>query len=135
MLRVVLDTNMIISSALGGALRLILDKWDENAFTVITSTEIMNEYLEVIHRPKFKFKQEFIDKTIAYVYQFAEFVIPEETLHVVDADPKDDKFLEAALAGHADCIVTGDNHLLALSEFRGIPIITGRAFLEQLARA
>jgi len=46
-------------------------------------------------------------------------------------DPKDDKFLELAVGGNADLIVTGDNDLLALNPFRGIPILTPDAFLSK----
>ena len=51
MKRVVLDTNIIISSALGGALVLILEKWDEGKFTVIVTTDILSEYFAVLSRP------------------------------------------------------------------------------------
>ena len=74
-MRVVLDTNILVSSALGGALELIL---------------------------------------------------------VVEADPTDNKFLEAALFGEADYIVSGDSHLLELKTFRGISILTAREFIKQL---
>jgi predicted nucleic acid-binding protein len=45
-------------------------------------------------------------------------------------DPDDDKFLETAIAGEADCLVTGDGDLLVLDPFRGVRILTARAFLE-----
>jgi putative PIN family toxin of toxin-antitoxin system len=50
-------------------------------------------------------------------------------------DGKDDKFLEAAVSGKVDFIVSGDSHLLAIKEFRSIPIITGREFLDWLKNA
>ena len=80
-------------------------------------------------------KQETIDKITQYIYQFSEFVVPEEKIRFIEDDPKDDKFLEAAIAGKVDFIVSGDNHLLALHEFRSIPIITGREFLDWLKTA
>lgn len=132
MKRAVLDTNIIVSSALGGALVLVLEKWDQGKFTVIVTTDILDEYFQVLNRPKLKLKQETIDKISAFIYQFSEFVIPEERLHIIEADPKDDKFLEAAVAGKVDFIVSGDNHLLELKEFRNIPIISGSEFLEFL---
>lgn len=132
MKRVVLDTNIIVSSALGGALVLVLERWDEEKFTVIVTSDILSEYFEVLNRPKFKLKQETIDRIFRYIYQFSEFVVPEETIQAVESDPKDDKFLEAAIAGKVDFIVSGDNHLLELKEFRSIPIITGREFIEFL---
>jgi uncharacterized protein len=135
MKRVILDTNIIISSALGGALVLVLEKWDEGKFTVIVTTDVVSEYFEVLNRPKFKLTQETIDKITRYIYQFSEFVVPEEQIRFIEDDPKDDKFLEAAIAGKVDFIVSGDNHLLALKEFRSIPIISGREFLDWLENA
>lgn len=135
MKRTVLDTNIIISSALGGALVLILEKWDQGEFTVIVTSDILREYFEVLNRPKFKLKQETIDKITRYIYQFSEFVVPEERIQVIEADPADDKFLEAAIAGKVDFIVSGDLHLLELKEFRSIPIISGREFMDWLAES
>jgi putative PIN family toxin of toxin-antitoxin system len=135
MKRVILDANIIISSALGGALVLVLEKWDEGKFTVIVTTDVVSEYFEVLNRPKFKLTQETIDKITRYIYQFSEFVVSEEQIRFIEDDPKDDKFLEAAVAGKVDLIVSGDNHLLALNEFRSIPIISGREFLDWLTNA
>jgi len=132
MMRIVFDTNIIVSSALGGALELILDKWAEDAFTVLVTSDILAEYFEVLNRPKFRLKQATLDRIIRYSYQFVEFVIPEERIQFVEADSKDDKFLEAAIAGGADYIVSGDTHLLELKEFRSIPILSARVFLDRL---
>jgi uncharacterized protein len=132
MKRVVLDTNIVISSVLGGALVLVLEKWGEGKFTVIVTTDVVGEYFEVLNRPKFGLKQETIDKITRYIYQFSEFVAVEEQIRFIEDDPKDDKFLEAAVAGNVDFIVSGDSHLLALKEFRSIPIITGREFMDWL---
>jgi putative PIN family toxin of toxin-antitoxin system len=132
MKRAVLDTNIVISSALGGALVLILELWDEGKFTVVVTSDILGEYFEVLNRPKFRLKQETIDRITRYLYQFSEFVVPEERIQFVEADPKDDKFLEAAVAGKVDFIVSGDTHLLGLKEFRSIPIISGREFIDWL---
>lgn len=132
MKRAVLDTNIVISSALGGALVLVLEKWDQGKFTVIITSDILSEYFEVLNRSKFRLKQETIDKITRYIYQFSEFVVPEEQIHFVEADPKDDKFLEAAIAGKADFIVSGDKHLLDLKEFQSIPILSGTEFIQFL---
>jgi putative PIN family toxin of toxin-antitoxin system len=132
MKRVVLDTNIVISSALGGALVLILEKWNDGKFTVIVTSDILSEYFEVLNRPKFRLKQETIDKIARYLYQFSEFVVSEERIQFVEADPKDDKFLDAAIAGKVDFIVSGDKHLLDLKDFQTIPIISGREFINWL---
>jgi uncharacterized protein len=96
---------------------------DKGEFTVIVTSDILREYFEVLNRPKFKLKQETIDKITRYIYQFSEFVVPEEKIKHIEADPADDKFLEAAIAGKVDFIVSGDDHLLELKEFRLIPIL------------
>lgn len=132
MKRVVLDTNIVISSALGGALVLVLEKWDERKFTVIVTTDIVAEYFDVLNCPKFGLKQDTVDKIARFIYQFSEFIVPEEKIKFIEDDPKDDRFLEAAITGKADFIVSGDRHLLNLKEFRSIPIITGREFLDWL---
>ena len=132
MKRVVLDTNVLVSSALGGALEVILDQWVDEAFQVVITSEILDEYLQVLNRPKFKIKQTTIDKITTYIYLFAEFVIPEESIEAVQDDPSDNKFLEAAIAGSAEYVVSGDKHLLSMKKYRQISIITAREFLTQL---
>ena len=63
----------------------------------------------------------------------ATWVTPSERLSVVAEDPSDNRFLECAVEGRADYLVSGDAHLLNLGEFRGVKILTPRAFLDILA--
>ena len=86
----------------------------------------------MLRRPIFKIAHDELNDFAALILSKAEFVLPEESIHVVEADPSDNKFIEAAVAGQADYIVSGDNHLLDLKEYKGISIITPRAFLEPL---
>ena len=86
----------------------------------------------MINRPKFKIPQDEIIATTDYLLQTAEFVTPQEEIQVIVADLTDNKFLEAAVAGKVDFIVSGDNHLLELKSFREIPIITARDFITWL---
>jgi predicted nucleic acid-binding protein len=58
--------------------------------------------------------------------------VPQEEITAC-RDPSDNKFLEVAVAGEADLIVSGDDDLLVLNPFREIPIVTPRAFLQMLA--
>jgi len=131
-MRVVLDTNIFISAVLGGRLGVIIDEWKAGKFKLIVTDAIAREYLEAINRPKFKIPQGEIIAVSDYLLQLGEFVTPTEQIHVILADPTDDKFLEAALAGNVNFIVSGDNHLLELKSFREIPIITGREFVSWL---
>ena len=132
MKRIVIDTNVFVSAVLGGTLKVVLDYWREKRFTLLVTDEIVREYLEVLRRPKFGLPGSVVDNIIAYIFHRAEFVTPIEKVHVVEADPKDNKFLEAALAGNADEIISGDGHLLNLQTFQQIPIITAHEFIESL---
>lgn len=127
-MRVVLDTNIFISAVLGGRLGVIIDEWKEGKFKLIVTDSIAHEYLDVINRPKFKIPQSEIVEVSDYLLQIAEFVTPEEEVLVIVADPTDNKFLEAALAGKVNYIVSGDNHLLDIGSFREIPIIAARVY-------
>ena len=132
MTRVILDTNIFISAVLGGRVGAIIDEWKAGKFKLIVTDSIAREYLEVINRPKFKLPQAEIIAVSDYLLQMGEFVTPSEEIHIIVVDPTDNKFLEAALAGQVNFIVSGDNHLLELKAFRDIPIITAREFVAWL---
>lgn len=134
MKRVVLDTNIMVSMALGGKVGKIYDAWRAGKFLLVVSEEIVSEYLEVLQRSKFHLRSRTVAVIIARVYRKAEFVLPQQQITNIQPDSKDDRFLEAAIAGNADYIVSGDNHLLNLKKFRSIQIITGREFLDLLAK-
>lgn len=129
---VVIDTNVIVSAYLGGRLEAIIVAWIAGKFVLIVSNQIVSEYINVLSRPKFKILRIELDDFAALILSKAEFVVPGESIRVVEADPSDNKFLEAAVTGQADYIISGDKHLRDLKEFRGIAILTPSAFLEQL---
>jgi len=132
-MRVVLDTNVFVSALLGGRLRAIVDAWKTGRFTLIVSEAIMREYLDIINRPKFEFTMQEIAATTDYLFKHVDYVTPTETITVLEADPSDNIFLEAAIAGEAAYIVSGDHHLLALKAHRGVAIITAHEFIARLA--
>jgi len=126
-LRVVLDTNVILSSLLfGGKLAFIHKAWKEGTLVLLFSEDTLEELVRVLHYPKFGLGIEEIDFLIyVEVLPYAE-VVKEIT--EVDKDicrDKDDvKFLECAVSGGADYIVSGDDDLLSVGEIEGIKIIT-----------
>lgn len=73
-----------------------------------------------------------VQQEVETIRHFAEFVDPEEEIAAVEADPDDDKFLEAAVAGDVAYLVSGDGHLLDLDSFRGVDIAEPRTFYERL---
>ena len=131
-MRVVIDTNIMVSAYLGGALKIIIIAWKSGKFTLIVSDAIAEEYREVLKRPKFQIEQTELDDFFSLLLDKAEFVVPIETVNIITEDPSDNKFIEAARAGKAKLIVSGDNHLLELKSFKDIPIITAKDFITWL---
>jgi putative PIN family toxin of toxin-antitoxin system len=133
-MRVVLDTNIFISMTLGGYVGKINDFWKSGEFTLVVSDVIVSEYLTVLQRPKFHLSADTILAILSRVQRKAEFITPAESIQWVDADPNDDRFLEAGVTGRADYIVSGDRHLLELKNFRGIEILTAKEFIGRLGK-
>jgi uncharacterized protein len=133
--RAVLDTNIFISGVIhqAGLPGQILVAWRAGRFELITSAEINEEILEVLNRPRIREKYHIEDRIIdigAILYTQATLVEPKHRLKV-SKDPDDNKFLEAALQGRANYIVTGDKKdLLMLKEYKGIHIVTPAEFIK-----
>jgi putative PIN family toxin of toxin-antitoxin system len=130
-LRVVLDTNVVISSMLMpfSIPRQAVDRAIREGRLLISAATLM-EVDEVIHRPRFDqylSEEERIEFLTTLVHD-------AELVNVVDKvtdcrDPRDNKFLELAVSGKATHIVTGDSDLLTLHPFRSITVVSPNAFL------
>ena len=126
-MKVVIDTNVFISSFLSpkGTPRLIIDLWKTGQVTICLCAEILTEYMEVLARmglagePELK---ELLD--LFRTRQQIDFVVIDNDLHIIEADPADDKFLECAIKARAACIVSGDKHLKGLQVYEGVPILS-----------
>jgi len=127
-----LDTNILIS-ALGwkGNPKQVLEKIVKGEIELVISDEQFAELSEVLEYPKFGFTEEQKGRFKALILELATFIKPLEKINVIKEDPDDNIILECAATGNADYIVTGDPHLLALKEFRGIKIVTAKRFLEE----
>ena len=131
--RIVVDTNVLVSSLFGGKPREVMDLWRDGQFVLCLSDEIVAEYLEVLARfgNVRKEAQEFL--AVLSQSENAVFVTPGEHIQAVVADLEDNRFLECAVAAEAEMIVSGDRHLLSLGEFRGILIVDPAALLAWFA--
>jgi uncharacterized protein len=131
-LRCVFDTNVPVSALLlpDSKPRQPLDLALENG-TVLLSFATLAELYEVLGRKQFRryFDEEDIRTFIAALTREAQWVDAAVQIRAC-RDPKDDMFLELAVSGHADYIVSGDSDLLALSPFQGVRILPPHAFLE-----
>jgi uncharacterized protein len=129
-MRVVVDTNVLISAALKEktppetAVRLAA------ASHLLKSTITEGELFVTLRRPRLAplIPPDFLD-WLHELMEAAELVKITERIAAC-RDPKDDKFLELAVNGHADVLITGDSDLLALNPFRGVPIITPADFVQ-----
>jgi len=135
MLKVIIDTNILISGLLKSpSCRKIIRLLEEKRFILITSPPILDELMGVISRPKFHnvILRETIEKLIEIMKTQAILVKPSRLLFVIKEDPADNRFLEAALQANVDLIISGNHHLLSLKNFHNIPIITSKEFLSRL---
>ena len=130
--RVVLDTNVVVSSLWGGFPGRVVRLWQQGRLRVLVSQPIVEEYLSVLAR--FHPAEEDLDALVALWGHpdVTEWITPTVRVHEIPEDPADRRFLECAIAGHADAIVSGDRPLLRLGTFHEIPILAPRAFLTTL---
>jgi len=105
---------------------------------LIVSPYLLREYLTVLQRPHISRRYPNFPERLALVRRFvltnAISIIPRTIERVIVADPKDDAILACALEGKASYIISGDEHLLALREYRGIKILTPRDFVLNVLR-
>jgi putative PIN family toxin of toxin-antitoxin system len=141
MLRVVIDTNILVSALLSkkGAPSQILDAWRERKFLVVTSEAAILEVKRVLKELKSTGKYALTDEDIAAVLNLLQkdaLIVPgtADAGGTIPADPDDEKFLSIALDGEAEIIISGDRHLLDLGKFQDIPIHTARQFLDSLQK-
>jgi putative PIN family toxin of toxin-antitoxin system len=126
----------VISALLfsGTAARLV-PLWQSRRITVLISREILTEYLRVFAYPKFQLSDQEIRPLIEEeLLPFVETIRVRRRLAVVRRDPDDDTFLECAVAGRAQYLVTGDRDLRELGSFRGTTILSAGEFLERMNR-
>jgi putative PIN family toxin of toxin-antitoxin system len=129
-MRVVADTNVLISAFLfGGLPRVLVSLGLSGSFSLITSGPLLDE-LEDKLRNRFAVPEEKLAFFLSQMNDRATIVHPTFALDAVPNDPDDDRVLECAVAGNADLIVSGDKHLLRLGSYQSIRILTVRQFLE-----
>jgi uncharacterized protein len=139
-IKAVLDTNIIVSGIISpkGSPRKILELAKKEAFKVVTSILINREILEVLHRnyiyTKYGLNEAVIDDIASFLYEGT--ILTEDSYEIlkVKKDPEDDIFINCALEGDADYIVSGDRHLLDLKHYSGTQIVNVNSFLRILQK-
>jgi putative PIN family toxin of toxin-antitoxin system len=140
-MRVVLDANIYISALIStlGNPRIITKRWEQRDFEVLITEDIINEVARVIRYPHITKRHNKGEKKIRSYLKLlstqATLVEVNETLDIIKYDETDNRYLECAVAGKADYIVSGDNHLLSIGEYKGIIILSPAAFVALLDAA
>jgi putative PIN family toxin of toxin-antitoxin system len=129
-IKIVIDTNIMISSLWGGKPYDIIQLWSKGHIMMVASPEIIDEYIEVFKR--FDLSEEDLE-VLTLLFTNPDntiLVTPKTKTFTIKNDPDDSKFLECAFYGKADYIVSGDKHLLTITDFKHSKITTHADFLE-----
>ena len=131
-LRVVIDTNVFISSFFGGVPREIINLWKNGEVVLCLSQSIVEEYLAVLGRLGLKDRQELLRLTRLFAEGYnSVFAAHTPELKVVKNDPDDNKFIECAVELESRVIVSGDKHLKEIRKYIDIEILSPREFIER----
>lgn len=127
--RVVIDTNVFVSSFFGGNPRKIIDLWKNGAITLCLSRPIVEGYVEVLKRLGLR-ETELEELLRLFARGFNSlYAATTPALDIVPDDPDDNKFIECAVALQCKVIVSGDKHLLSVQDYMGIKIVSPKEFL------
>lgn len=129
MIKAVYDTNVIVSGLLNseGIPAFLLDIATQREITLFISPEILQEYEGVLLRPKFGFSKGVVKRFLRLIKAKSKIVKPK-SLEFTLKDPANNKFLECALAGKVDCLVTGNTRHFPSPTYKGIKVISPREF-------
>ncbi len=136
-MRAVIDTGVLVSALIRrqGTTGDVLRALQDGRFTIIYTTPILVEVVDVLGRPTLRLKYHIYPEDLTALINLirlrGEMAFPTRRVSIC-RDAADDKFLEAALAGQADCIVSGDGDLLSLDRFEGVPVLRPAEFLARL---
>lgn len=133
MLKVVIDTNVIISALnFGGKPREIVDLARSKQIANITSEFIINEVVGVLTE-KFLWDPSMVQTVADNIKTFSECVKPQQRITILTSCEADNRIIECALEGKARLIISGDRHLTGLVEYQGIKIYDPSTFLKMIS--
>jgi putative PIN family toxin of toxin-antitoxin system len=133
-IRAIIDSGILVRAIIKPEGSVIQHFRDRN-YTLLYSEPLLDELTDVLNRPRIRSKYglapDDITQVLASILLLGEAVVPQRRVAIC-RDPDDDRVLEAAIAGKADVIVSGDRDILILGAFEGIPIVQPRAFRDMV---
>jgi putative PIN family toxin of toxin-antitoxin system len=135
-MRVVIDTNVFVSSFFGGNPRKVIDYWFSGALTLCVSKPILKEYFDVLGRFEFD-DHTLLMKLMSSMEKSPDILFIEnpEEKQWIHEDPEDNKFIACAIGLKAACIVSGDSHLKSIKRIGDIKILTPSEVLRLISGA
>ena len=136
-MRVVLDTNVLMSGVFfGGVPGRLLEAWATRRFQLVVSPGILEEYRRVGAElaARYPTRAEALSPILALITMHAVLVEAPQPARPVSRDPTDEMFLAAARAAGATVVVSGDRHLLEVSGWHGLAVLTPREFVDRYLR-
>lgn len=131
-MRAVVDTNILVRAIIKplGTVGAVLGRLRDRKYTLLSSEPLLEELVDVLARPRIRYGlgSGDVEAVLLLIALRGAVVVPTRRVAVC-RDPKDNKVLEAALAGGAGLIVSGDDDLLVLSPFEQIPVVGPARFL------
>jgi len=132
MLKIIIDTNVIISALISQSypFKIINDFVFNERVLVCLSSDILEEYLNVLSRDKFQKYNKFYENSILllkYLYKYSDLHIPNTKIDILE-DKSDNKFLDLAFVSNADYIITGNYNDFTIDKFRNTKIISVKDF-------
>ena len=131
--KIILDTNLWISFLITKKFNQLDKLIENNNITLIFSNELLEEFIDVVRRPKFKkyFSKKDIEKILEYFDQFGELIKVKSDIQIC-RDKKDNFLLNLSVDSKADYLITGDSDLLVLEKIKKTKIITFADFIDNI---
>jgi putative PIN family toxin of toxin-antitoxin system len=134
-MKLAIDSNIFVSSFFWkGNPRKVFDRVTNGFDELYVTDEILNEISTVMARKKFDTDEKRIKEYVEIIESYSVKVFYKNEIEEISRDKDDDKILQCGLEGNVDFIITGDNDLLVLKEFRNIKIVSPKEYLEKYGK-
>ena len=130
-MKIVVDSNIFVSSFFwGGNPRNIFERVINGFDELFITEEILIEIESVMNRSKFQANSSKIKDYIRIVKKYSKIVVSNSISEEISRDEDDNKILQCGIDGNVNFIITGDNDLLVLNEYKNIKIVKPREYLD-----